>query len=169
MCYEELNYDRENNNWYDFRKFMVARRDQDLTEKYHKRFMFGCCSGTPGIGISRITTIQLLNDISENQVVNRAINFCCNEPLIGNDSYCCGTMGWIDFLIEASMLHHDSSLLSNAKSIASSVIPSISGKEYILSNLKGIYDISLFKGISGIGYELIRTQMPNKIPSPLSL
>lgn len=169
LRYEELSYNKENNNWYDFRKFMVARRDQDITEKYNKRFMFGCCSGTPGIGLSRIITMRLLGDKAENHVVNRAIAFCRHEPLIGNDSYCCGTTGWIDFLIEASIFSHDSLLLSNAKSIASSIIPSISGKDYILSNLKGIYDISLFKGISGIGYELIRTQMPNRIPSPLSL
>lgn len=165
--YEELNYNARANNWFDFRKFMVSRRGQDTSPDYQERFMFGTCSGTPGIGLSRIALSEYLPACEDKQIIGRAIDFCSHQPLVGCDSYCCGTMGWVDFLIESSGIRKDTQFIGKAQEIATSVIPEISQERYILSNLRGIYDVSLFTGISGIGYEMIRTQIPEHIPSPI--
>lgn len=167
MEYEERSYSQQDNNWFDYRKFFVARRDQDTSSTYQKRFMYGTCSGAPGIGITRIAIRRYIPSIQDVPIIDRVDAFCAGEQLVGCDNYCCGTMGWVDYLIESSLFSGNIELLAKAKEIASSVIPSISKENYILSNLKGIYDVSLFTGISGIGYEMIRTQLPEQIPSPL--
>jgi len=51
--------------------------------------------------------------------------------------------------------------------IGTAIIPDKSGSDYVLSNLKGIYDIAFFKGLSGIGYQMIRLLDSDNIPSPI--
>ena len=68
-------------------------------------------------------------------------------------------------MIEASLFYDDSKLLDHAKAICSAIMPENSKQNYILSNLQGTSDISLFKGYSGIMYEFMRTLKPDKIPS----
>ena len=167
--YEEQSYDPGENNWYDYRRFLVLRRDQDLSEHYQKRFMYGTCSGTPGMGMSRIVMERIAPGGDNRKVIDDAVRFCTDHHLVGCDTYCCGNMGWADFLIEASILQSREDLMQEAKTVICSLNPKLSGENYVLSNLKGIYDISLFTGISGIGYEMLRTMMPDRFPSPIML
>lgn len=166
--YEETAYDATQNNWLDYRKFNVARRQQQTGEQYNKRFMYGCCAGAPGIGMSRLILKNLLDNTDVFDIdIERAEKFCTEEEIVGNDSFCCGSMGWIDLLAELSVKNNNTSLLSEAKKIAAAVIPSNSGTDYVLSNLKGIYDIAFFKGMSGIGYQMIRLLDAEAVPSPI--
>lgn len=167
LLYERRQYNAAQNNWYDYRRFLVARRDQAPGGAYHERFMYGNCSGAPGMGISRLALMRDADAEQEEVTVRRVVKFCTEYRLVGCDTLCCGTAGWIDFLIEASRRLHEPELLEDACAIATSISPSASGTNWILSNLKGIYDVSLFTGISGLGYELIRTRLPGVIPSPL--
>lgn len=167
LQYEKNNYCLSQNNWYDYRKFLVKRRDFIPGSEYHNRFMYGNCSGTPGIGLSRLAIMDSVKSVKEQNIIEKAISFCSSHELVGCDSLCCGTTGWIDFLMEAYNRKQEPCLLYNARIIATSIIPQISNERYLLSNLKGIYDVSMFTGISGIGYEMLRTEMPFQIPSPI--
>ena len=167
LDYEEHNYVERANNWYDYRRFLVQRRNQDISDKYQERFMYGLCSGTPGIGLTRVALGTYIPELNSPEVIKRATDFCTTSRLVGCDNYCCGNAGWIDCLIEIGLSTKNDVLFDKAKEIATSIMPINSGHRYILSNLKGIYDVSMFTGISGIGYEFIRTQIPNDIPSPL--
>lgn len=166
--YEETAYDATENNWLDYRKFNVARRQQDTSEQYNKRFMYGCCAGAPGIGMSRLILKHLLGNTDMfDAVIERVKTFCIKEKIVGNDSFCCGSTGWIDFLIELSIKRNDTSILDEAMKIGTAIIPDKSGSDYVLSNLKEIYDIAFFKGLSGIGYQMIRLLDADNIPSPI--
>ena len=163
--YESLCYSQKRNNWFDFRKFSVKLREFSVGEIYHPRFMYGYCSGAPGIGISRIIASRQLKTSEYNQEINQAVRFCKKKQIIGNDSLCCGSSSWIDFLVEASLYFNSQDLIDCAKKICVGIIPQNSGKEYILSNLNGAADVSLFKGYAGIAYEFMRTLEPNQFPS----
>ncbi len=167
LMYEQSAYSSIDNNWFDYRKFYVPRRDQDITEKYNKRFMHGYCSGAPGVGLSRIVLHRILDEKIDNNSIFNAVKYCMNTEIIGNDSLCCGSVSWIDFLIEASIYFKNSDYLYESRKIAMSIIPRNSNTKYVLSNIDEVYDIALFKGLSGIGYELIRTILPD-LPSPLA-
>lgn len=163
--YEKNCYSEKENNWYDFRRFQVDLRDYNKQETYSSRFMYGYCSGAPGIGISRLIASRLSGGEKYETDIKKVITFCENRSIIGNDSLCCGSCAWIDFMIEASLFYDDSKLLDHAKAICSATMPENSKQNYILSNLQGTSDISLFKGYSGIMYEFMRTLKPDKIPS----
>ena len=122
-----------------------------------------------GEKLSRIVMERIAPGGDNRKVIDDAVRFCTDHHLVGCDTYCCGNMGWADFLIEASILQSREDLMQEAKTVICSLNPKISGENYVLSNLKGIYDISLFTGISGIGYEMLRTRMPDRFPSPIML
>lgn len=165
LDYESLCCDSSTNNWYDYRVFQVERRDSSPTDLYSSRFMSGYCSGAPGIGLGRIIANEIAPSSELETELNRAIRYCIESPIVGNDSLCCGSAGWIDFLLEAAAHKQDDRLIEQAKRIACAISPTGSGKSYILSNMKDLYDISLFKGLAGIGYQYMRLLDPNGFPS----
>ena len=87
--------------------------------------------------------------------------------IIGNDSLCCGSGAWIELLLEASLYTGKGEYRQHAQAICRGILPAVSGREYLLSNLQGTADISLFKGYSGIVYQMLRTMDPLRFPSAL--
>ena len=163
--YEDSCYSRADNNWLDFRKFDVNLRDYSQSRFYKPRFMYGYCSGTPGIGMSRIIAAKQLGTRKFDGDIEKAVDFCRSVPIVGNDSLCCGSGAWIEFLVEASRYTGKAEYGEYAKKICKGIIPKISGREYLLSNLNGTSDISLFKGYGGIAYQMMQAIDPMGIPS----
>lgn len=81
------------------------------------------------------------------------------DILIGNDSLCCGTAGWIDYLASC----HKNEEWSDE--LFKKIIFSINEQGYVFNGLEGVNEISLFKGMSGIGYSVLRYM--GKYPSVL--
>lgn len=152
FIYENQMYDNEENNLPDFRKFNVEIRDT-YPMKYKKRFMYGNCSGIVGtVQIALIVNkYYQLENIDE--WIGRVKKFFDDTRLVGNDSLCCGTSAWVDLLIEISKItEHREWAETKIRQIISSRIDG----GYIFNSLKKINDISLFRGISGVGYTLLR-------------
>ncbi len=165
LMYEMKCYSRQSNNWYDFRKFNVRIRDAGPSIAYNPRFMHGYCSGSPGIGMSRIICAKILQTHEFDTAIDNVIRYCQTNSLIGNDTLCCGTAGWIDFLVEASQYKKLPSLHHDAIQICESIQPDQSGQPFMLSSFSSNSEISLFKGISGIAYQMMRLVSPDEIPS----
>lgn len=163
--YESSAYSPQDNNWYDYRRFDVPLRGYEPSRQYNPRFMYGYCSGAPGIGISRIIASRLTASSLYKEDIVRAVNFCKNSYLVGNDSLCCGTGAWVDLLLEAALHFNLPELYDCAKAICLSIMPQFSGNDYILSSINGTSDMSLFKGYAGIAYQMMRCINPEKIPS----
>lgn len=113
--------------------------------------MYGYCSGILGSSL-------VVNHLPENLV-------CCERKewwrlnsekymkrsvLIGNDSLCCGTAGWIDYL---SSCHKGENW---SEGLFEKLIYSVNEQGYVLNGLINVEEISLYKGVSGIGYAILR-------------
>lgn len=88
-----------------------------------------------------------------------AVQYLKKAILIGNDSLCCGTAGWIDYLASC----HKNEEWSDE--LFKKIIFSINEQGYVFNGLEGVNEISLFKGMSGIGYSVLRYM--GKYPSVL--
>ena len=88
-----------------------------------------------------------------------AVQYLKKDILIGNDSLCCGTAGWIDYLASC----HKNEEWSDE--LFKKIIFSINEQGYVFNGLEGVNEISLFKGMSGIGYSVLRYM--GKYPSVL--
>lgn len=165
--YEDSCYSQKENNWMDFRRFDVALRGYTPGGAYHPRFMYGYCSGAPGIGVARILAARQLDTRDFDPDIRRAVSFCLSPRIIGNDSLCCGSGAWVELLLEASLYTGRAEYRTHARKLCGGILPQVSGRAYLLSNLNGTSDISLFKGYGGIAYQMMRALDPVGVPSAL--
>lgn len=126
------------------------------------------CSGVPGLGLSRAGMLPILQD---NQTLNQlkiAIDYTLNNPLTLNDQLCCGNSGRIDFLVEAAQRINQTELLAEAKRRLGWMLQRKERcNHYFIdcADSKAVVNPSLFQGLAGIGYVLLRCINPRDIRS----
>lgn len=151
LDYDDYYYNEFEKNWKDLRKKDPAYQTM-------------WCHGAPGIGLSRLYAFKILKDNRLLIDVKNAIDVVMNYPLEGFDFYCCGNIGRLDFLIEAAKDLKDDKLERWTKAQLEKLIHSKNEKQfyqtYDLSKIN-IENPSLFRGLSGIGYTLLRAVDPN--------
>jgi type 2 lantibiotic biosynthesis protein LanM len=156
-CYafEVSNYDSEEHNWPDLR--------EDEDGKPMRAWVCQWCHGAPGIGLSRIGSVKFGADLNpvEEDIKNAAVCVKNNWPN-RVDTLCCGTLGAIEFLNEAGQLLSDQNIASLANQRLAEIFSvrqetgdyswTVGGTEF---------NLGLFRGISGVGYTLLRRLNPN--------
>ena len=153
--FEEEIYSEKTGAWPD-------RRARERTDAY----MTGYCSGAPGIGMNAL----LLQYENADLTIERAVKSCLKEPLLQKDFLCCGNSAVIDFLLSAGLKRNDAALVDEARIRMAAVIEDAArnGHYQCMSrSLSPIFSPSLFYGVAGIGYEMLRLTAPDKIESVL--
>jgi len=128
------------------------------------------CHGAPGIGLSRLALLDLEGDSAFTGEVEAAIRATRHYGLRRADHLCCGNFGRIDLLVEAGHRFGDAALLETAAAAAearldlrartgSLGLSCDDGPEWLKP--------SLFRGVAGVGYELLRIAAPANVPSVL--
>jgi lantibiotic modifying enzyme len=128
------------------------------------------CHGAPGIGLSRLALLDLEEDPAFAGEIAAAIHATRHYGLRRADHLCCGNFGRIDLLVEAGHKLGDAGLLGAAAAAAQARLD--------LRDRTGSFGLScddgpewlkpsLFRGIAGVGYELLRIAAPGDVPSVL--
>ncbi|GAE32084.1 lanthionine synthetase LanC family protein [Halalkalibacter hemicellulosilyticus] len=163
LQYEGLTSEGEESSWLDF-------KDRSHFDTLEQPFMAGWCSGAPGIGLARLTMFQKA-DISFQRDLKRALAFTEWSSVQGVDHLCYGNAGRLDFLLEASVVMNNDHLFHTARQKQKWVIEQkrVRG-HYVLNSLEGgrSFYPSLFQGLSGIGYVMLRCINAKKIRSILT-
>lgn len=156
MDYEYNCYDNSEMNLPDYRKLLLKKGG----DKSQKKFMYGYCSGILGTALVVSELSEELISFQKKEIWKmNAVQYLKKDILIGNDSLCCGTAGWIDYLASC----HKNEEWSDE--LFKKIIFSINEQGYVFNGLEGVNEISLFKGMSGIGYSVLRYM--GKYPSVL--
>ncbi|PSP78956.1 hypothetical protein BRC81_05630 [Halobacteriales archaeon QS_1_68_20] len=125
------------------------------------------CYGVPGIGLSRIGSLQYHDREVLRRDLDRARAF---DPELGSrDSICHGTFSQVEFLIELGR-RFDDRYLDRARRLASHAIERKRERgDYLVAGgtVDGLYNPSLFLGTAGIGYTILRLLSPEDLPSIL--
>jgi len=128
------------------------------------------CHGAPGIGLSRLALLGLEDDAGFAGEIETAIRATHHYGLRRADHLCCGNFGRIDLLVEAGHRFGDAGLLGIAAVAAEARLD--------LRERTGSFGLScddgpewlkpsLFRGVAGIGYELLRIAAPGDVASVL--
>lgn len=154
LNYEESKFSEEDNNLPDYRKFFVKMRDVE-PDKYIKRYMYGNCSGIIGVALAYGKIFKNIDqEWKTDKWYERALDFLeDNRNLPGNDSLCCGTAAWLDLLNE---IEKKPQFADRAKKMKNKIVTVLKRDGYIFNCLTNIDDISLYRGITGIGYSYLR-------------
>ena len=129
------------------------------------------CHGAPGIGLSRLALLDLEEDAAFAGEIETAIRATKHYGMRRADHLCCGNFGRIDLLVEAGHRFGDPALLDVATAAAEARLD--------LRDVTGSFGLScddgpewlkpsLFRGIAGMGYELLRIAAPGDVASVLT-
>lgn len=158
VAYETAVYSDETRNWPDFR---------EATDHNDKAFGVAWCRGATGIGLARLGGLPALDTPSIRQDILNALETTLAASTYDFDHLCCGNMGRGDFLIEASRRLTRPDLLDKARQRASPILrrAARNGDYRLLAQVPGVItSSSLFQGLAGIGYSLLRLAEPERLP-----
>ena len=155
--YERSAYSAVYENWLDFR-----------TEP--PSFMNSWCHGAPGIGLSRLGSLTVLDTEAAREEIQIALKTTQKFGIRDMDHLCCGNFGRIDLFLSAAQKLNSPHLLEVALLQTSQL--SIKAQQlggFCLSTgfTKNNYNPGFFRGLSGIGYEVLRVAFPSLLPSVL--
>ena len=161
--YENSLFSVEARNWRDLRN----------TGSNEPQFMTSWCHGAPGIGLARIASLDAIDSPEIRSEIDTALNTTLSYGLDGSDDLCCGNFGRIDILFDASRRLDRPEFAASALNNASSVVVRAHQNATYRISVGGadpICNPGLMKGLSGIGYALLRlVDQARLLPSVLLL
>jgi len=158
IAYEAAVYSPEAGNWPDFRVPPGPSGDQ---------FVVAWCHGATGIGLARLGGLRVLDTPAVRMDIANALESTLTDMQCDVDHLCCGELGRVDLLIEASLRLKRAELLDEAGRQASRIVrlASRTGRYRLYNRAQSVTDNpSLFQGTAGIGYELLRLAEPERMP-----
>ncbi|MDQ2963152.1 MAG: type 2 lanthipeptide synthetase LanM family protein [Pseudomonadota bacterium] len=159
IAYETAVYSADVGNWPDFR----ANRESVSP-------MVAWCNGAAGIGLGRLGGLPALDTSGIRSDIINALETTRATPPSDEDHVCCGNLGRLELLIEASRRLGRPELFDEARRHASAVVRRAerNGRFGLLAQVPGVTDsFSLFQGTAGIGYQLLRLADPDRLPCML--
>ncbi|MFF2444983.1 type 2 lanthipeptide synthetase LanM family protein [Priestia megaterium] len=145
-------FEEEINGWKDNRKDKIEDSNQ-------------WCHGSTGIGLSRILISSYYVDKHLNEEINISLEKMLDGYVKNDHGLCHGNMGDLELLLNFSINSGNKTYYQHAVNLAQDLINKIE----LQNDKKFTHDLSLFNGLAGIGYQLLRLQYPNVVPSVLTL
>lgn len=156
VAFEDASYDAERRNWPDWRGSGAPT--------------WPCqwCHGAPGIGLARLGMERFGRSLNQNasrltaDIRNAAAGVAQVAPG-ALDTLCCGTLGRIEFICEAASALERSDLRELAAQRLGAVLTQAAATgDYRWNSGKRQFNLGLFRGLSGVGYTLLRqAQLPD--------
>jgi type 2 lantibiotic biosynthesis protein LanM len=149
IAYERSCFDAARGNWPDYRVSAPSGS-----------FGVSWCHGAPGIGLARIGCLAAAPVPEWRADLETALSFLDCPQLLSTDHLCCGNAGRIEFLLRAGRIE-------KARSYASAMLDRAfaDGGFRSIGEFKGeAGNRTLFTGLAGIGYGLLRLCWPEKLP-----
>lgn len=162
IAYERSVFSEAAKNWPDFRSFVANDKQPSFTTSW--------CHGAPGIGLARLGSLKYLDSPEIRQEIDIALQTTQEFPWRGVDHLCCGNFGRVDVLLEgARRLSRPELLETVPKQIVWAMARAEqTGGFHLFHNIpQGIFHPGFFRGIAGIGYQLLRLAEPDLLPSVL--
>jgi type 2 lantibiotic biosynthesis protein LanM len=164
LTYERSLFADSENNWPDLR---------DAEGKTEPTFMSAWCHGAPGIGLSRIGLLELVDDPNFQPEIEVAIKTTLAEGFGMNHSACHGDLGNLELILVASqhpkLLSNQAALSSQLEYSTTLILASIKQHGWLTGIPLGVEAPGFMTGLAGIGYQLLRLANPRQVPSVLLL
>ena len=160
IAYERALYDAEARNW------------PDLRQDVQPAFWTTWCHGAPGIGLARLGGLGIWEDDQTMGEIEAALaTTSAHAPAYDNVHLCCGLFGRLDLLAEVGQQLGRADVLQEAlrRAWAEAERARQLGRYRLRLLDQGAPAPTLFYGMAGIGYQLLRLARPDALPSVLRL
>ena len=156
VAFEDSSYDAARHNWPDLRGS-------------EPHWPCQWCHGATGIGLSRIGMRRSRGAVDCALAdIENAVAGVEQGPLTPVDTLCCGTLGGIEFLCEAGgTLERDDLRAAAAQRLLAIVQRASAAGDYRWNTGKRQFNLGLFRGLSGVGYTLLRQALAQRADTSL--
>ncbi|HSX09496.1 MAG TPA: lanthionine synthetase LanC family protein [Candidatus Saccharimonadales bacterium] len=180
FAYEDYYFDKRIRNWpYFVLPFSPTNYKKSLRKEYkqgnykifnEKGDKNTWCHGASGIGLSRVRMYELTKMFEKD--ISNALKKT-KDAHLESFSLCHGMGGNAELFLESYLVFGNKNYLKYAEDIARQALEQKKRKKKYLPGIKfipakALENPSLFLGIAGIGYYLLRLSFPDKIPSLLA-
>ncbi|SDZ16232.1 type 2 lanthipeptide synthetase LanM family protein [Thermoactinomyces sp. DSM 45892] len=159
LHYDRSLYDESTKNWRDIRHEKGSSSPVQW------------CHGAPGVGLGRVLCLPYLPaDPYILDEIATSVETTSQEGIGFSHSLCHGDLGNADLLLMAGISLKREDWIKSAQSIGHNVIQTQKELGKYLTGVSHFLETpSLFLGLSGIGYQLLRLAYPDQVPSVVSL
>ena len=133
-------------------------------------FWTNYCHGAPGIGLARVGGLAASDTPDIRAEIAVALQTTAAAPLDGPDFLCCGNFGRLELLLTAGLRLGQPEMLALARRQAARLVARqarAGGFRLFEALPPRVVNPGLFRGIAGIGYELLRLAAPERWPNLL--
>lgn len=131
------------------------------------------CNGNIGVIVARAKAIKYIDDQELIDILEESIQRISENDIVkiyDLDILCHGNIGITEFYIQKYLCSNNKLYLDKAQIVAMSIIERANyNNQYITNNLSYYHNLGLFTGLAGIGYQLLRLNDLNSVPSLLYL
>lgn len=166
FAYEKTQFDPKVQNWYDLRTSVMLQSSEPI-------FAYYWCSGSAGIGLSRIDSWAALGQTDQDllQEAYIALDATLNYlPALTDDALCHGKAGSLELLLKIASLTNTPHLSMEANVQATAQWRNFERARRWVCGAGGNETVpDLMNGLAGIGMQFLRLAHPKTIPSVLLL
>jgi lantibiotic modifying enzyme len=154
LAFEKHRYSSEQANWYS-------------SPERQESAMIAWCNGAPGVALSRLYFVRYAD---KSDSVIQELEIALNTTRTAKEAIsgfpCCGNIGRAEVLFQAANILDRQDLLQAARHLAGRVVERAAGNWYG-PQAEGS-NPAFFRGVSGIGYGLLRFSGTKPLPSILT-
>jgi type 2 lantibiotic biosynthesis protein LanM len=151
LAFENASYDAARHNWPDLRGGATAWPCQ-------------WCHGASGIGLARLGMRKRAGTARDERLtadIRQALAGVENNAPTPVDTLCCGTLGGVEFFCEAADALGRGDLRDvAARRLVAMLERAKAAGDYRWNSGKRQFNLGLFRGLSGVGYTLLRQAQP---------
>ncbi|MBN81442.1 MAG: type 2 lantipeptide synthetase LanM [Planctomycetaceae bacterium] len=166
--YERQLFRSEVGNWLDLRDCAQVN-DLRATDGEQNQFECTWCHGAAGIGLARLLTLPHLDEPAVRHEIDVALATTIHDGFHYNHSLCHGDLGNLETFLLAAEVLDDSSVKTQSATLAASILESIREHGPRCGIPLDVETPGFMTGMAGIGYGLLRSAAPDRIPSVLAL
>ncbi|MGW5400112.1 type 2 lanthipeptide synthetase LanM [Streptomyces sp. NPDC003952] len=125
------------------------------------------CRGNAGLVMGEVSSRQLIGALAHQRPHGLDRVVAAAVQGVRNDSLCHGTLGLVEALLSTTELTGDEELRRVARNAAADVAQRVLAGRVVTGVPRGTWTPGLLDGAAGIGYGLLRTAAPHRVPNVL--
>jgi len=170
MTYERQVFSPERQNWPDLRDLeQMSGALVPSSERKATPYMTTWCHGAPGIGLGRLASLPYFEDEVMRDEIAIALQTTLAQGFGWNHSLCHGDLGNLETVLTAARVLGNAEYQAHTERLAAMLLESIETQGCLTGIPLGVETPGLLTGIAGIGYELLRLAVPERVPCVLTL
>jgi lantibiotic modifying enzyme len=127
------------------------------------------CHGAPGMALARAAIHRQMDAAEISDDIEQALSIMTPLPHITEDHLCCGNIGCVEIACMLAQALGRPAMRQAGYELASRTLQEANSENFLVARCeqpseRPLFNPSMFRGLSGVGYTLVRLLYPDRFP-----